>query len=142
MTNRTIFSVAGTNARHLTYFLKNSSKVVCGIPGWSRNLTCRKMQREHSLHSHSVQKETLQLDEQQAFNALHKNLSAEIYQLQLTAPKCILTNTMLKWDLIEFCTASAPFALRGSKPAHYSDDEKLFWQLVKLFWQKLYSSLK
>jgi len=64
------------------------------------------------VHSPGVQKEILQLDEQHAFNALHKKLSAEIHQFQLTAPKCMLTHTTVKGDLIEFCTASVPFCVK------------------------------
>lgn len=74
-TNRILFSTAGTNARHLIYFLKNSSNAVCRIIGWSRNLICRKiMHWECSLHSLWVQRVSLQLEEQCAFNAAHKNL--------------------------------------------------------------------
>lgn len=54
------------------------------------------MHRERLLDSPSMQKEILQLDEQHAFNALHKNIFAEIYRFKLTAPKCILTNTTVK----------------------------------------------
>lgn len=74
-TNRTLFSAAGTNARHLIYLLKNSSNAVCRITGSSRNLICRKMHRECSLYSLRVQREPLQLEEQCAFNAPHQNLS-------------------------------------------------------------------
>lgn len=95
-----------------TSHLKNSSNAVCRITRRSRNLICRKTHRERSLHTPRAQTRAPAVGRTVCFQCSSWKPLPRIYQFQLTAPKHILTNTTVKWELIKFCTALVPFCFK------------------------------